>query len=140
MEKRVYKTKIGWETVVILVVIIVPQIVLAFFNPVSVYGLLVMAGVVILIAITFSKTYYSIEGENLTVKSGIFYNKTINIKSIRRIVETRNPLSSPAASLDRLEVFYNKYDAVIISPREKAAFVAHLQQIKPEIAFIPRKK
>lgn len=140
MEKRVYKTKIGWETVVILVVIIVPQIVLALFNPVSVYGLLVMAGVVILIAITFSKTYYSIEGENLTVKSGIFYNKTINIKSIRRIVETRNPLSSPAASLDRLEVFYNKYDTVIISPREKAAFVAHLQQIKPEIAFIPRKK
>ncbi len=140
MEKKVYKTKIGWETVVMLVVILVPQIVLAFFNPFSLYGVLLLLGVALLIVFTSLKTVYTIEGGNLNIKSGIFYNKTIPIKTIRKITETRSPLSSPAMSLDRIEVFFNKFDSVIISPKEKQEFITHLKQINPDIAFIPHKK
>lgn len=140
MEKTVYKTKIGWETVAILVVILVPQIGLAFFNPVSVYSVLLLLGVVILIVLSFSKTMYTIEGDSLNVKSGVFYNKTITVKSIRKIAETCSPLSAPAASLDRLEVYFNKFDSVIISPKEKEKFIVHLQHINPDIEFVPRKK
>ena len=46
-------------------------------------------------------------------------NTNIDIKSIRKIIETYNPLSSPAASIDRLEIFYNKFDSILISPKDK---------------------
>jgi hypothetical protein len=140
VDKTVYRTKIGWELVVLLMVVLVPQVVMAIFNPVSLYGLLALGGVAIVIAITAAKTTYTVEGENLTVKSGVFYNKTISINTIRKVVETRNPLSSPAASLDRIEIFYNKFDTIILSPKEKAEFLNHLLQINPQIEFVPRKK
>ena len=49
-------------------------------------------------------TDYTIEKDKLLIRSGIIYRKTIDIQSIHRIVETFNPLSSPALSLDRLKI------------------------------------
>lgn len=40
---------------------------------------------------------------------------------------TRGPLSSPALSLDRLRIEYGKRGVVLISPREKEAFVRALE-------------
>lgn len=47
-------------------------------------------------------------------------------------------LSSPALSLDRLEVFYNKFDSVIISPQNKEDFIVALQNINPAIEYIKK--
>ncbi|KOS06303.1 hypothetical protein AM493_09855 [Flavobacterium akiainvivens] len=140
MDKTVYKSRVGWETALILAVLLVPQIVLAFFEPVSIYGMLVLIVVTLWVVFTLFKTMYTVDDESLNVKSGVFYNKTIRIKSIRKIAETRSPLSAPAASLDRLEVYFNRFDSVMISPKEKKAFVNHLQKINPDIEFVPRKK
>jgi hypothetical protein len=57
----------------------------------------------------------------------------LDIQSIKKIEKTRSMLSSPAASLDRLEITYNKWDFVFIAPKDKAAFVAQLKQLNPEI-------
>lgn len=137
---RVYKSKIGWEFLVMFLVVTIPQVVLSFFNPVNIYGVLALVGLSIFLGFTFKKTEYRLDEEILNIKSSIFYNKTIDIKTIRKIVETRNPISSPAASLDRLEIYFNKFDSVIISPKEKEEFIAHMLQLKPDIEVVRRKK
>lgn len=78
-------------------------------------------------------TFYQIEGSNLQIKSGFIVNKLIAIDSIRKIQKSNSLFSSPAASLDRLEVFYNKYDSVLISPKYKQEFLAELRKINPTI-------
>lgn len=78
-------------------------------------------------------TFYQIEGNNLQIKSGFIVNKLIAIDSIRKIQKSNSLFSSPAASLDRLEVFYNKYDSVLISPKYKQEFLAELWKINPAI-------
>ncbi len=81
-----------------------------------------------------TNTYYTINDSLLIVKSGFLVNTTIDIASIRKIEETNSMISSPAASLDRLEIFYNKYDSVIISPKNKAEFIADILAINNNIA------
>lgn len=89
--------------------------------------------VIVFISHMLYTTYYTVEGSVLHIKSGFLYKADIDISSIKKITETNNPLSSPAASMDRLEIQYKKYDRVMISPKEKEAFIQHLLQINPQI-------
>lgn len=76
---------------------------------------------------------YSISGNLLLIKCGLFYRKTVDIDSIKSVRSTNNLLSSPAASFDRLEIRFNKFDSVIISPERKVQFVDQLLVINPSI-------
>ena len=78
--------------------------------------------------------------ELITEKSWFGVNENIEIKTIRKITETYNPLSSPAASIDRIEIFYNKFDSVLISPKKKKEFIEDILKINPNIEVIYRKK
>ena len=82
---------------------------------------------------TYLYLYYEIGNGVLRVRSGFLLNRSIPISSITKIEATKNPISAPATSFDRLEVFYNKFESVIISPKEKRAFIAHLKQLNPKI-------
>lgn len=94
-------------------------------------------GIIMIIALfighLFMTTSYTIDGHTIQIKSGLFFNKSLKIDSIRKIVETRNPISSPALSLDRIELIYNQYDSVLISPIDKMSFIKALADVKPEI-------
>ena len=57
----------------------------------------------------------------------------IEISTIRKIYRTNNPLSSPALSLDRIAVVYNKFDEILISPKERNEFINELLKINPSI-------
>jgi len=72
------------------------------------------------------------------MKCGFLYNQQIKVSSITQIKETRNPISSPALALDRIEIKFDKYNSVLISPKKKEMFIEHLQQINPSISFIRR--
>lgn len=96
-------------------------------------GLVIVSGVSLFITHLFLTTYYQIEDGWLRIKSGFLVNQTVPIQTIKKIVATRNPLSSPATSMDRLEVIYNRYDSVLISPSDKAGFIQELLQINPAI-------
>lgn len=76
----------------------------------------------------FSKIKYVLDGTILKV-----WWIEIDILSIKRIYKTNNPLSSPALSLGRIAVVYNKYDEVLISPKLKKEFVDELLKINPNI-------
>jgi hypothetical protein len=44
------------------------------------------------------------------------------------VVPTRNPLSSPALSLDRLRIEYGQGRAIMISPADKGPFLRALEE------------
>jgi hypothetical protein len=82
----------------------------------------------------YTGTYYTITTTQLLVRCGFLVNISMDIAQIKTIAETNSVLSAPALSMDRLEVFYNKYDSVIISPGDKAGFIQALTTINPQIA------
>ena len=85
-------------------------------------------------------TRYTITGNILNVHSGFFYNTDIDILSIKSIAETNSMLSAPALSGDRIEIFYNHYDSVVISSPDKMAFISALKIINNGIEFTPKHK
>lgn len=138
-ETKIYKSKIGMELVIPLTIILGgTTILMALENAWP--GLVINFTVIVFLWYTFTNTYYSINNGHLTVKCGFLVNETINIDSIKSLRETRNPLSSAAVSLDRLEVAYNKYDIVLISPKEKFEFIRHIQTINPNVEIKYRNK
>lgn len=88
---------------------------------------------ILFIVYVFTSIKYNIENGIINIKAGFLINKNIEISKIKRIEETNNIISSPAASFDRLEIFYNKFDSIIISPNNKSDFISDLTKINPEI-------
>lgn len=73
-------------------------------------------------------TYYEITPSSLLVHSG-WLHRDIALNSISQVFPTHNALSSPALSLDRLQVDYTKDDHphfIIISPEDKLRFMYDL--------------
>ena len=71
-------------------------------------------------------TSYTLDGAELRVRCGPF-RWDIPLAEIRSVKSTRNPLSSPAPSLDRLRIDYGAGRSMMISPREKQAFLRELE-------------
>jgi len=71
-------------------------------------------------------TYYVIANGVLRIVSGPF-RWSVAISDIVEITPTRNPLSSPALSLDRLKVTYGKRRYVLVSPADKEGFLKAIE-------------
>lgn len=89
--------------------------------------------ILVLIGLMIQKTEYTISENALNVKSGFLVNKRIDVKSIRKIENTKSIISAPALSRDRILLIYNKFDDIQISPKEKEEFIKHLLSINPNI-------
>jgi hypothetical protein len=74
-----------------------------------------------------------VHDNRLIIRCGFLYRKEVDIQSIQRIKETGNPLSSPAISLDRLEIRYGKSGWVLVSPKGKKGFIAALKSLNSAI-------
>lgn len=129
-----YRSEIGMGMVSVLVLVYIACSLLMLLDD-SWPGLLVITPLFAFVGYTFATTYYIIEGEVLKVRSGLFYNKTFNIKAFRKIVKTNSAINAPAASLNRLELFYNGYDSVVISPKDREAFITHIKNINPGVVY-----
>lgn len=81
----------------------------------------------------FAATFYIIEDKKLIVKCGFLITIPIPVEKIKKISETNDLMSSPALSLDRLEILYNISDTVMISPNEKTKFIEAIQKINPGV-------
>jgi hypothetical protein len=81
----------------------------------------------------FLNTYYVIEDEELRIKAGFLYTIKINIHDIKRIEKSNSLLSSAAFSTDRMEIFYGKFDSVLISPKDRSGFVEDLLKVNTGI-------
>ena len=67
-------------------------------------------------------THYTVDRGTIRIVSGPFRWK-VPIDEITSVSATRNPLSSPALSLDRLSIRYGKRRRIMISPADKAGFL-----------------
>ena len=85
------------------------------------------------VAHTFSTTFYIVDGKNLHIRCGFLFRNTIEIASIKKLKETKNRLSSPAASFDRLAIYYGNDGLVLVSPNRKREFIRELSSINPNI-------
>ena len=73
---------------------------------------------------------YEITPPDLLIRSGLTRSR-ITLSSIEAVQPTRNPASSPALSLDRLQIDYKKKGELtftLISPENKKDFLNELVQ------------
>ena len=133
--KKIYTSKISLGILIfIILVFVISGFVIIDSNVKNNFGVAVYVLTILFIAYLFVTTNYTIYNQQtLIVKSGFLVNKKIDINSITKISKTNNPISSPALSLDRIEIFYNKYDSVIISPKNEQEFIQDLQKINSSI-------
>ncbi|WP_416828303.1 PH domain-containing protein [Ectobacillus polymachus] len=87
----------------------------------------------ILLVWSWFKTGYKINNELLIIYYGPI-KKRILIKDIKKITQTKNPLASPALSMDRLEIMYGSdFGMALVSPKDKQKFVSLLKSMNPHI-------
>jgi len=85
-----------------------------------------LAGTAFVVMWLVYSTNYSFEGDNLVVRAGPIRWR-VKLDSIEEVVPTRNPLSSPALSLDRLHIRHRgSRMGIMISPENKAVFLQDL--------------
>jgi membrane protein YdbS with pleckstrin-like domain len=78
---------------------------------------------------------YTLDDNDLRIRAGLLIRIVIPLSRIISVEPTRNPLSSPALSLDRLAIAYKKggggYTVVRISPMDRSAFLADIIAVSP---------
>ena len=133
-----FKSKVGYGILIPVLILIIAVTFLPIMNGASDKAAIIVIGAMLLVialtlSIFFGTTYKIKEKKELLIKCGFLYNSTIDISKIKSIERTRNPISSPAPSLDRIELKYGKWDSVIISPEDNVGFVNELVKINPDI-------
>ncbi len=127
-----YPSKISYGLPFFILAVLIGTTIPTIFKPVWI-GLLINTVVLLFTLHLFLNTYYVIDGEFLIVKSGMMFNKKVDINSVKNIKETKTIISAPALSFDRLEVNWGKYTGVVISPKDKKRFIDHMTRINPLI-------
>jgi hypothetical protein len=135
---KVFKAKISYGILIPLLILfsglMFSPMIKGASNGVILTMVAVMLPLLAFILHLFYKTTYSINANNeLLIKSGFIFNLRIDIADITSITKISSLLSSPAPSLDRIELKYGKWDTVIISPQDKVAFTNALLKINPSI-------
>ena len=135
--ENVFRSKVDlW---LVIVIIAVPIMLLEFIldglnTPDKFAELLALVIVVAELGIftwLYFSTRYTITGDFLLVKAGPF-SWVIPIEDIVSAEPTRNPVSSPALSLDRLLIRYGHSAELMISPKDKLGFMKELKKhLKP---------
>lgn len=131
---KVFKSKIDWWFGLLLVYPIFMSVKSMLLG--EWVGLLGLSIVVVLILFFSKTTRYIINDNQLIVMSTWVVYERIDISKITKIEKTNSILSSPALSLDRIRIRYNKYDEVLISPKVKKEFVDELLKVNPTIEII----
>ncbi len=67
-------------------------------------------------------TSYRVDSSALRIRSGPF-SWTIPLSEVKSISPSRSPLSSPALSLNRLEIQYGRGKRILVSPVDQDAFI-----------------
>lgn len=128
----IYRSKIDlWLLLLVFIPLSIPLWIGIREN--SLDFLLIESPIIAFIVYLFLQTKYRITGTVLNVKAGFLINEDIDIKTIKSIKKTYNPISSPALSINRLGIIYGDSSYILISPKKRKEFIAHLLEINPDI-------
>jgi hypothetical protein len=128
---KIYKSKVDWWLGIVLVYPIFRSV--ASIIEGEWIGYIGIVLCLLFIVFISKSTRYIISENYLIVKCMFIVNDKIEISKIRKIEKSNSILSSPALSLDRIAIKFNRYDEVYISPKERQAFIDELLKINPEI-------
>ncbi len=108
-------------------------------NPIALYELILKCLVTFLVFGFFiwcwTCTFYTIEKENLNVKSGPF-RWVISIQDVKTIRTNQNTIGGiikPTLSWKCIEIDYGKYKTISISPANQDSFINILKDINEKI-------
>lgn len=135
---KVYPSKFGWAVFLFLLVLFLSLFWVGYDSEKEHQWIFMLIGISTLgfFVLTSKLTNYRIEEHYLHIKCPPFYNKKIAINSITKVAVSRNLISSPAPSLDRIEIYFNTYDSIVISPKDKLQFMEDLKRINPSITLV----
>ena len=94
---------------------------------------IVTMSVAVVVVWTVLSTYYEITSDLLIAHSGPF-SWRIPLEDISSVRESHSVRSGPALSMDRLEVTWGERHVLLISPKDKARFLAVLHRHAPQLA------
>jgi hypothetical protein len=136
--QKTFKSKIDLLLLIPVLVVLVGVGVYMIVNGIII-GEIVIGLIMLFILYTWVYTSYEVTNDDkLRIKSGFFYNREIYIKSIKKVRPTKNHRASPALSSDRLEISYNRYGRVVVSPNNKTEFIRELKVVNPRIRIEER--
>jgi hypothetical protein len=131
--KKTFRSKIDMLILVPVILVLAGVGVYMTVNGILV-GEIAIAVIGLFIVYTYVYTSYVVTDDNkLKIRSGFLYNQEIYIKSIKKVRPTKNHRASPALSSDRLEISYNRYGRVVVSPNNKTEFIRELKVVNPRI-------
>jgi hypothetical protein len=135
---KTFKSKFGFEIMMFLTLVFGLIVGFMVYKNEPLEAILSLSGIFSLVYgfflyLNFSTEYIITNDEILKVKCGFLYSKRFDINKIRLITKTYNLLSSPAPSLDRIELTYGEFDLIIISPKDKIGFAKELTKMNPKI-------
>jgi hypothetical protein len=80
-------------------------------------------------------TSYALTDEALLIRCGPFRRRVL-LNTIQEVAPSRNPVSSPACSLDRLHIKYQGSRlGVLISPSNKRSFLQELASLDSQLCL-----
>jgi membrane protein YdbS with pleckstrin-like domain len=131
-----YSSKVDWWLAAILLLALGGELVVALTVH-TVWAWVPLISTLALYACLLWPVAYTLEADALEIRSGLTRMK-IPYAAIESVEPTRNPLSAPALSLDRLAIRYSGGQLALISPKDKAAFIQKLSVRIPGLSVLPR--
>ena len=141
---RIFYSKVDWWYYV-LIAVMGGWMVYLFWIKEIIVAFIFMAITSFMIRMLTSIRYIVTSDDMLVIESGLQFLKPVRIplSDIVRIERKFNPISSPALSLDRIEVYFRKGKLVVsvcISPKNREDMVRVLQKRNGQISYIDNRK
>lgn len=139
-DKRYPSKRDLWLTVLLLglSILFFYMSVMIYFEPVNVWvkigGSLFFLVFAVYMPIILYGISYTLTSDQLIIKCAYLFSSTIQLNQITEVFPTRNPLSSPACSLDRLRIKHTgHWFGALISPDDKQVFMEDLLRRCPQL-------
>ena len=141
---RIFYSKVDWWYYV-LIAVMGGWMVYLFWIKEIIVAFIFMAITSFMIRMLTSIRYIVTSDDMLVIEYGLQFLKPVRIplSDIVRIERKFNPISSPALSQDRIEVYFRKGKWVVsvcISPKNREDMVRMLQKRNGQISYIDNRK
>lgn len=142
---KIYPPKRNYALRILAIFILVGTVFLLFYDLLylaqttgqyigAIIGLSIMIPLSLYVLISNSKLSYTVDSQSLFVTEGVFIKRKIPIKAIRKVEQTFNIRNAPTTTtMNRLEIFYNEYNSIQISPEKEKDLIKDLLNVNPQI-------
>jgi hypothetical protein len=132
--RKIYRSTIELPLFLPVAFLLIVAEIFLLANQFWLFAFLALVLLAFLVHLYMNTSYELTKDKKLRVKSSFFFEREIHVNSIHKIRPTRNHSASPALSNDRIEIFYNRYGSMLISPEHRTEFIEELKRINPKIA------